>query len=188
MTFEPYSRTFERLLPLREALLRDEQHVFDDLVGDLAEYDDLVTKHDSGLVSLRERAVRLYLALVEAPAFRECFGAVMEQLRQEDSRDLPEASEEQTWLGYVAAEVVNDLPADLTSRWSHWRVWNAGAARFKAVAPAEARSALSEERARFAGTAKAVLDGLFRLRKALSRKYDIPVAPAGRPAIAGDLD
>jgi hypothetical protein len=47
----------------------------------------------------------------------------------------------------------------------------------KRAAPRDPRTALTEERSRFATTVKAAFDDLFALRKRLSREYDMTKRP-----------
>ena len=181
-------RRFERLLPLRDGLMSDGQHVFDDLQGDVPEYDRLVREHDSALEALRARAEALYSELERSVSFRSSVHEILEELRAKRER-VPRVDEEPDWVRYLAADVVNDLRHDLPADHSEWPVWNRGADRLKREAPRELRTALVEERARFAATAKAALDRLFALRKSLSREYDIPVVPPVTGAhVEGALD
>jgi len=188
LSFQPHSGTFERLLPLRDALQRDEQHVFNDLRGDLPEYDRLVDRHDTALDSLRTRADALFVALTKSDAFRACFHSALSELRAEGSEHLPSPQDETTWLAYIAADVVNDLPPDLPARYSDFELWNRAADRFKNAAPSSLRQQLSAERNRFGATAREAHQELFALRKGLSRKYDVPVAPILGRAVESALD
>src|ERR671934_54802 len=81
LTFRANTRIFERLAPLRSALLPEGQHIFDDMRGELPEYDRLVTMHDGALAELLRRAQALYDALVASDEFRRVFREVVEQVR-----------------------------------------------------------------------------------------------------------
>src|SRR3990172_1868561 len=181
-------RRFERLLPLRDGLMSDGQHVFDDLQGDVPEYDRLVVEHDRALEALRARAEALYSELEKSESFQRLVHEIIEELRVKGER-APPVDAEPDWVRYLAADVVNDHRPDLPADHSEWLVWNRGADRLKRGAPGEPRAAVMEGGAQFAAGGKAALDSLFALRKSLSREYDIPVVPPVTGAhVEGALD
>jgi hypothetical protein len=188
LTFVSARRGFEGLAPLRNALMPDGQQIYDDLHGDLPDYDRLARRHDAALEALRQRAETLHSHLVESADFRDVLRRIIEELRSEGGEHLPASPGESDWIRYLAENVVNDLSTDLPRDRFGWRVWNRGAPQLKAAARREESEGLLSERARFAKIADETHERLFALRKKLSREYDIPVVPVRGAHLEGALD
>jgi hypothetical protein len=179
LTFRSETSTFERLLPLQAALFPEARHVFEDLHGELPQYDQLVADHDQQLGRLLKHARELFSALLGHVPFTETFQRVLDEAALVSGVSIPQPSDHDMWLRWIAADVVNDLAADLPPQYSDWYLWNHGAVRFKAAAPAELLLNVGAARAEFAQTVSAVRSGVFGIRKRLSRQYDVPVVPGG---------
>lgn len=177
LTFRAHNQAFERLKPLRQALLPEGRQIFDDLRGEIPEYDKAVGRHDQTLNELHRRAAKLFDVLVSGPDLER---SLAQRLREpanagvlEQSVDTTEEIAEVT--RYIAAYIVNDLN-ELPQDYSLSRLWNSSLRELKKMAPTDLARALHDEREEF----KHVLDEtetcLATLRKGWSRKYDIPVA------------
>lgn len=188
LTFRAHNRMFERLLPLRDALTPDGRHVMEDMLGEIPQYDAVAAAHDQALAALAQAANALYSSLVKSAEFVRAFDEVAEEVRRTNERDVPSADVKSQWVGYIAADVVNDLPPDLNSMTSEWAIWNRGVGRFKALAPRHIVADLAHQKSQFTTVIEDAKASLFALRKRFSRQYDVPVAPIPGAGIEGPLD
>jgi hypothetical protein len=178
LTFRSGSRKFERLLSMREALLPAGRAVFDDMKGELPEYDVLVDRHDGALKALHATADMLYVELVHSEAFRNEVDRLLAEWRGR-SRTLPDSlANDPVFVRYEAERVVNGLGPELDARYIDHEFWNAECERLKSFAPPELVSQRNSQQAEFAESVKAAREGIIGLRKRISRSRDIPVVPA----------
>lgn len=172
LTFRPHEEGFERLQPLGDVLSPEGRVIFEDIEGDIPEYDDAIARHDEALERLRDRALALYRALIDSDAFR---AAVDRANPAPLDRDAEEVTR------YFASYVVNQI-GDMTRVDSIFAdAWNAARDELGAIAATTTLVApLSEQRAEFSRVVLDTRARLAALRKQWSRKYDIPAAPVRR--------
>ena len=166
LTFRAYNEAFERLTPLGQALLPEGRVIFEDIRGDVPEYDALMAGHDQALGELLHCARTLYQALLTSADFRLTINRI---------NPTPEDADEA--LRYLASYVVNDLGELNRADSTFAAVWNG----LRATLVVEAKSTglvapLAESRGRFAKVVVDTRGALAALRKQWSRKYDIPAA------------
>ena len=192
LTFHARTKKFDRLKPLAEALFPDGRLVFDDLTGDLPDYDALVTLHDGALASLLGAARTLFAVLNREPAFRELVeatrSAVLNRPADPSAELIPDFGLKESLRAALLAEVVawqienvvNGIGDALPPQPLNGALWSAAHRQLEQAAatihPAET-AGLQSARADFACAVTASRDGLKKLRKQLSRQYGVPVAP-----------
>ena len=181
LTFRARNKRFERLKPLSEALLPDGQTVFDDMRGDVPEYDAIVAKHDGALADLLEAAAKLFVTLNRHQPFREQIAAARSEFVKAagpGKADALHGVQQSELVAWEIENVINGLDGDLPlgSRIDA-ELWNGEHDRLKGLAAGAELTNLSESRARFFRATTATRDDLKSLRKKLSRDLDIPVAP-----------
>jgi len=177
LTFRYGTRKFERLLSMRDALLPAGRAVFDDMRGELQDYDELVDRHDGSLKSLHAVAGMLYQWLLDSAEFRSEIDELLAQWKGR-SRLLPQSVDGDPMIvAYEAERVVNDLGPNVEPNYIDHELWNSAHERLKSHAPAE----LISERDRMKRVLSEAVDGarhgLIQLRRQISRTLDIPVVP-----------
>lgn len=179
LTFRALTKGFEQLKPLREALMPDGKLVFDDMTGDVPQYDALVAAHDDALADLLKAARTLFLTLNANLPFR----ASVEDARDEwlaaaGTAPAPLRSVELSHLiAWQIENVINQIPGDLNASRVDASLWNAEHQSLTGLAAGDDFNTLKERRQRFEAAVRTVKDQLKVLRKEYSRSLDIPVAP-----------
>jgi len=179
LTFRQHDRNFERLRPLREALVRGGRDVFDDIRGEIREYDRVVDTHDEALGAVLQVARRVFDQLIVDPGFAKLVAESLGRLKKARTRGLPESKEHIIkWRRQLAAHVVNGIDVQIDREVSDFApVWNECSDALKAAVPGQEADALMRERNKFVAAAAETLFGLRALRKEWSRLLNIPVAP-----------
>jgi len=175
LTFRHHDRAFERLQPLRNALIGAGRATYDDMLGEIEAYDSAVRSHDEALANLVAAARAVYDELARQQAFASVVATCS---IREGPRESPVSTEQLViWQRTLAAHVVNDPPNLDETYGAVAAMWNACSAELKDAVPPSLAKALRESRTQFADAVATTSRVLVSLRKEWSRTLDIPVAP-----------